>query len=100
MCGLLSSSGKRMRCIPKVLNKYILIIKRAGSKKAPLTPAYSIKKTNVMNTNDVKPVVITEEDYQLLKQYISPGVSQNEMSLSAELKRAVIVNKDAFPRHT
>lgn len=53
-----------------------------------------------MNTNDVKPVVITEEDYQLLKQYISPGVSQNEMSLSAELKRAVIVNKDAFPRHT
>ncbi|HYC28292.1 MAG TPA: GreA/GreB family elongation factor [Chitinophagaceae bacterium] len=53
-----------------------------------------------MNVHEEKPVIITEEDYQLLKQYISPGAATNEMSLSAELKRAVIVTKDAFPRHT
>lgn len=53
-----------------------------------------------MNTHEEKPVVITEEDYQLLKPYISSITSPDEMSLSSELKRAVIVNKDAFPRHT
>lgn len=44
------------------------------------------------------PVVITEDDYRLLKPYIAD--TDNEMSLSYELKRAVIVNKDALPPHT
>ncbi len=54
-----------------------------------------------MNTNAKNPVVITEEDYQLLKPYISDDIPQeSEMTLSGELKRAVIVSKDAFPKHT
>lgn len=54
-----------------------------------------------MNTNAKNPVVITEEDYQLLKAYISDDIPQeSEMTLSGELKRAVIVSKDAFPKHT
>ncbi len=54
-----------------------------------------------MNMNDQNPVVITQEDYQLLKQYISPNPEkEGEMSLSYELNRAVIVNKEAFPPHT
>lgn len=54
-----------------------------------------------MSTNAKNPVVITEEDYQLLKAYISDDIPQeNEMTLSGELKRAVVVTKDAFPKHT
>jgi regulator of nucleoside diphosphate kinase len=54
-----------------------------------------------MSTNAKNPVVITEEDYQLLKAYISDDIPQeNEMTLSGELKRAVVVSKDAFPKHT
>lgn len=54
-----------------------------------------------MSTNAKNPVVITEEDYQLLKAYISDDIPQeNEMTLSSELKRAVVVSKDAFPKHT
>src|SRR5690606_28558832 len=45
-------------------------------------------------------VVITEDDYQLLKQYISNTAVPNEMSLSSELKRATVVSKDALPQHT
>ncbi len=53
-----------------------------------------------MNAHEEKPVVITEEDYQLLKPYISSIPAHNEMSLSSELQRAIVVAKDAFPRHT
>lgn len=54
-----------------------------------------------MSTNAKNPVVITEEDYQLLKAYISDDIPQeSEMTLSGELKRAVVVSKDAFPKHT
>ncbi|MBL7711091.1 MAG: GreA/GreB family elongation factor [Chitinophagaceae bacterium] len=54
-----------------------------------------------MNTKQLNPVVLTEEDYRLLKPYAGsslPG-SAEEMSLAYELSRAVIVAKDAFPKH-
>lgn len=54
-----------------------------------------------MKVNEKNPVIITEEDYQLLKQYMtSVQENGNEMSLSSELQRAIIVSKDALPVHT
>lgn len=51
-----------------------------------------------MNFNDKKPVIITEEDYNLLKPYFSKvDQSVSDMSLSAELSRATIIKNDAFP---
>lgn len=49
-----------------------------------------------MQINNQNAVVMTEEDYNLLKPYANktPG---SEMSLANELGRAVIVKKDAFP---
>jgi regulator of nucleoside diphosphate kinase len=53
-----------------------------------------------MNTKEMNPVVLTEEDYNLLKPYVDMLPDRNEeMSLSGELRRAVIVKKDAFPMH-
>ncbi|SES13142.1 GreA/GreB family elongation factor [Pedobacter rhizosphaerae] len=51
-----------------------------------------------MNLNENNPVIITQEDYDLLKPYFSKS-SVNEMSLSAELSRAMIIKSDAFPPH-
>lgn len=46
-------------------------------------------------------VVITEEDYNVLRYYVdNTPVKDGEMSLAAELKRAVIVKSDALPPHT
>jgi len=45
------------------------------------------------------PVVLTESDYQLLRPYMSRLSENDEMSLAHELKRAIIVQKDAFPIH-
>jgi len=54
----------------------------------------------VMNTETKNPVIITEEDYRLLKGYINHDTGKDdEMSLSSELKRAVVVSNDAFPLH-
>lgn len=54
-----------------------------------------------MNLNEKNPVIITQEDFNLLKPYISrQKPKSNEMSLSAELNRAIVVRKDAFPAHT
>ncbi|WP_276134789.1 GreA/GreB family elongation factor [Polluticoccus soli] len=54
-----------------------------------------------MTANDQNPVIMTEEDFQLLKPYISQLPEQNsDMTLTHELSRAVIVSKDAFPPHT
>ena len=51
--------------------------------------------------NDHNPVVLTEEDYNLLKPYLNySGAQPEEMSLAHELKRAIIVSKPAFPPHT
>jgi regulator of nucleoside diphosphate kinase len=45
------------------------------------------------------PVLITEEDYQLLKTLVGPPQAEaNEMSLAHEVGRAIIVRKDAFPK--
>ena len=54
-----------------------------------------------MEHNDRNPVLITQEDYNLLKSFIGGSSDDNnKMSLSYELKRAVIVSDDAFPPHT
>jgi len=45
-------------------------------------------------------VVMTEEDFNLLKSYANKKTDMNdEMSLANELGRAVIVRNDAFPPH-
>ncbi len=46
------------------------------------------------------PVVITEHDYNLLMPYINGTIAAgDEMTLAAELGRAVIVKEEAFPPH-
>jgi len=53
-----------------------------------------------MNTNMQNAVVMTEEDFNLLKSYANKKNDiDHEMSLANELGRAVIVKKDAFPPH-
>ena len=53
-----------------------------------------------MNINIKNPVIVTHEDYQLLKGYINSSLTaDHEMTLSSELKRAIIVKKSAFPLH-
>lgn len=53
-----------------------------------------------MNINQQNAVVMTEEDFNLLKPYFNKTPDRNnEMSLANELSRAVIVKKDAFPAH-
>ena len=53
-----------------------------------------------MNVQELNPVIMTEEDYKLLKPYVDMLPDKNDqMSLAHELKRAVIVKKDAFPQH-
>ena len=53
-----------------------------------------------METQNLNPVLITEEDYQLLKPYADKvATKENEMTLAHELGRAVIVKKEAFPPH-
>ena len=53
-----------------------------------------------MNMNQQNAVVMTEEDFNLLKPYFNRIPDKNnEMSLANELSRAVIVKKDAFPPH-
>lgn len=51
--------------------------------------------------NDQNPVIISEADYNTLKNIVGPiSDSINEMSLAHELNRAIIVNKEAFPPNT
>jgi len=53
-----------------------------------------------MNLNEKNPVIIPEEDYNLLKPYFSKlNQPEAEMSLSAELSRAVVIKNEAFPPH-
>ncbi|RDC54098.1 transcription elongation factor GreAB [Pedobacter chinensis] len=53
-----------------------------------------------MNLNEKNPVIIPEEDYNLLKPHFSKlKQPEAEMSLSAELSRAVIIKNEAFPPH-
>lgn len=54
-----------------------------------------------MKTNELNPVVITREDYELLKPLIERRADkQDDMSLGHELGRAIVVNKDALPPFT
>lgn len=51
-----------------------------------------------MNINVNRPVIIREDDYELLRPYISKSSNAApEMSLAAELGRAQVVKKDQFP---
>ncbi|MGY3052718.1 regulator of nucleoside diphosphate kinase [Pedobacter sp. UYEF25] len=53
-----------------------------------------------MNLPETNPVMITQEDYNLLKPYFSKlKTISNEMSLSSELSRAIILKKEVFPAH-
>ena len=53
-----------------------------------------------MNLNANIPVLIREDDYDLLKPFLNRSdLAPNDMSLSAELQRAVVIKKDAFPPH-
>jgi regulator of nucleoside diphosphate kinase len=51
-----------------------------------------------MNKQPSNPVVLTEEDFNLLKPYADKLDPRDEMSLAHEINRAVIVKKDAFPK--
>jgi regulator of nucleoside diphosphate kinase len=55
-----------------------------------------------MNTTQEKnPVVIADEDFEILKSYINTASgSADEMTLSSELQRAIVVSKEALPPHT
>jgi len=54
-----------------------------------------------MNNNNMNPVIITEGDYQLIKGLIgNTGKGHNEMTLSHEMNRAILVKKDALPVNT
>ena len=58
-------------------------------------------KNKHMKTNELNPVVITRDDYDLLRPLAGKVADeQNEMSLGHELGRAIIVNKDALPPFT
>lgn len=52
-----------------------------------------------MTTQKKNPVLITEEDYEMLKPYASRTDKEDEMTLAHELSRAVVVKKEAFPPH-
>lgn len=52
-----------------------------------------------MNIKEQNQIFITEEDYNVLKPYIDKLPDRNdEMSLAHELKRAVVVKKESFPK--
>lgn len=54
-----------------------------------------------MNLNKDIPVIMREDDYSLLRRLISTyTTSSEEMSLAGEIRRAVVVKKDAFPANT
>lgn len=51
--------------------------------------------------NEKNPVILCEEDYNLLKQFAGTKTDDvSEMSLAYELNRAVIVDNDALPAGT
>lgn len=53
-----------------------------------------------MNTDKKNEVIISENDYQLLRKYCPfPTGSDEEMSLGYELNRAIVVKNDSFPKN-
>lgn len=54
-----------------------------------------------MQNNERNPVVITQEDFDLIKPFVGGSSDDNnKMSLSYELKRAIIVKNDMLPPYT
>jgi regulator of nucleoside diphosphate kinase len=43
------------------------------------------------------PVIMIEEDYEMLRRFVRNAPQDDEMSLAYELSRAIIVKKEAFP---
>ena len=61
---------------------------------------YKQLKFQIMQ-KDKNPVVITEEDYRLLKPYVDRMAEKTDtMSIAYEVNRAIIVKTDAFPANT
>ena len=51
----------------------------------------------------LNPVVLLDEDYQILRTYLTHPDAQGTgetLSFASEIRRAIIVNKLAFPNHT
>jgi regulator of nucleoside diphosphate kinase len=55
---------------------------------------------SIKKKKDRNPVVITEQDYRLIKRYVQQAPAGEGLALEHELERAVIVHKYAFPPHT
>lgn len=52
-----------------------------------------------MSKKELNPVLMIESDYRALKPFAGNTYKDNELSLARELERAIIVHKDAFPKH-
>jgi len=52
-----------------------------------------------MSKKELNPVLMIEADYRALKPFAGSAYRDNELSLARELERAIIVHKDAFPKH-
>src|SRR5690554_3438267 len=50
-----------------------------------------------MKNNTNTAVVLSEEDFELLKSFVTPSSDENPMSLAYELSRAKVVKKDKVP---
>jgi regulator of nucleoside diphosphate kinase len=54
---------------------------------------------NLFGKKEKNPVLMTREDYRIIKRFLPYAPKDNRGSLAQELKRAIILNKFAFPRH-
>jgi regulator of nucleoside diphosphate kinase len=52
-----------------------------------------------MSKKELNPVLMIEADYRALKPFAGNTYKDSELSLARELERAIIVHKDAFPKH-
>lgn len=52
-----------------------------------------------MKKKELNPVLMIEDDYRALKPFAGNTYRDTELSLARELERAIIVHKDAFPKH-
>jgi regulator of nucleoside diphosphate kinase len=52
-----------------------------------------------MKKKELNPVLMTEDDYRALKPFAGNTYKGSELSLARELERAIIVHKEAFPKH-
>jgi regulator of nucleoside diphosphate kinase len=55
----------------------------------------------ILNKNkELNTVVLSEQDYRLMKRFVAQAPAGEGLALEHELERAVIVHKYAFPAHT